>query len=117
MISLRKILPVLASAIFAFLVPAPAMAGLVSGQVSRLVTRASDGLQIVEIAGPITGRPNCVRAWAYFMIRDEKSDAGKAQYAMLMSAYLSGAKVKVEGAGTCLRWGDGEDIETVEFLQ
>ncbi len=94
--------------------PTPAVAGSTTGQVSRLVTRASDGLQLVEIAGTATGQPACAR-YSYFLIRDEKSDTGKTHYAMLMSAFLSATKVTIQGSGTCVRWGDGEDIEAVQF--
>jgi hypothetical protein len=51
------------------------------------------------------------------MIKDERSDAGKAQFAMLLSAQLSGNSVTVDGAGVCSRWGDGEDIEHVMLAQ
>ena len=96
------------------MVPAPAVAGSITGQVSKLVARASDGLQLVEIAGTATGQPACAR-YSYFLIRDEKSDTGKTHYAMLMSAFLSGTKVTIQGSGSCVRWGDGEDIEAVQF--
>jgi hypothetical protein len=96
------------------LVPTPAVAGSITGQVSKLVARASDGLQLVEIAGTATEKPACAR-YSYFLIRDEKSDTGKTHYAMLMSAFLSGSKVTIQGSGSCIRWGDGEDIEAVQF--
>lgn len=93
-----------------------AVAGTVTGKVVRLQTRASDGLQSVEVAGALSGRPPCASRYNYFMIRDEHSDTGKAQYAMLMAAYLSGKIVTVDGANACTRWGDGEDIETVGYF-
>jgi hypothetical protein len=47
------------------------------------------------------------------MIVDEHSDAGKSQMAILLSAYMSGKSVLIEGSGTCTRWSDGEDILAV----
>lgn len=92
-----------------------AIAGTGFGKVKFLLTRTHDGLQYVKIKGERAGKPACATN-DYFMIRDEKSDTGKAQYAMLMSAYLAGKIVAIEGAGTCNRWGDGEDIESVYFF-
>lgn len=95
--------------------PATSFAGTGFGKVKFLLTRTHDGLQYVKIKGERAGKPACATN-DYFMIRDEKSDTGKAQYAMLMSAYLAGKTVAIEGAGTCNRWGDGEDIESVYFF-
>jgi hypothetical protein len=94
-----------------------AIAGTVTGKVAVLTTRASDGLQIVEIQGTSSNRPACAARFSYFMIRDEKSDTGKTQYAMLMAAFLSGKSVRIDGANTCSRWSDGEDIESVIYVQ
>jgi hypothetical protein len=111
---MRHLFPL--AAVLTTTVPTAAIAGTVTGRISMLTTRASDGLQIVTIQGTLSGRPSCAR-YDYFMIRDEKSDAGKAQYAMLMAAYLSGKNVRIDGSGTCTRWGDGEDIEAVLYTQ
>lgn len=96
--------------------PAPALAGTVTGKVMRLTTRTNDGLQIVTVRGPLSGRPACA-TYDYFMIKDEKSDTGKAQYAMLMAAFLSGRSVIIDGTGACTRWGDGEDIGAVTYQE
>lgn len=98
------------------MVPTASVAGTATGRIASLTTRASDGLQIVVVQGALSGRPSCAR-YDYFMIRDEKSDTGKTQFAMLMAAFLSGKSVRVDGSGTCSRWGDGEDIEAVIYAQ
>lgn len=92
----------------------PASAGSVSGLVDKLWVRSSDGLHYVTIKGAVGGSPACATN-PYFMIRDEKSDAGKSQFAMLMSAYLSAKPVTIIGTGTCTRWVDGEDILLVNY--
>lgn len=102
-------------AVVAAISASPAMAGTATGRVASLKTRA-DGLQMVVIQGPLSGRPSCAK-YEYFMISDEKSDAGRAQFAMLMAAFLSGRTVTVDGAGSCQRWGDGEDVSTVSYIQ
>lgn len=94
----------------------PAMGSSATGKISTLRTRATDGLQIVTIQGTHTGSPACA-TYDYFMIRDEKSDAGKAQFAMLMAAFLSDKAVTIDGSGSCQRWGDGEDIAAVSYVQ
>ena len=103
-------------AVVAAMSATPVMAGTATGKISSLRTRATDGLQIVTIQGPFSGRPSCA-TYDYFMIRDEKSEAGKAQFAMLMAAFLSGRTVTIDGAGSCQRWFDGEDISTVSYVQ
>lgn len=92
---------------------AGAEASSFTGKVAEIHVRTSDGLQWVVMAGIPSGRPACAATQRYYMIRDEHSDAGKAQFAMLLSAQLGGRTVTVEGAGACTRWGDGEDIEGV----
>lgn len=86
----------------------------VAGRVTKVHTRASDGLQLVEIDGVRSTVPSCAR-YAYFIIRDERSDAGKAQYAMLMAAWLADKVVTIDGSGACTRWGDREDILGVTY--
>ena len=96
--------------------PAAASAGNITGKIASLHARASDGLIWVEISGTATGQPSCV-THSYFIIKSETSDIGKSQYAMLISAFLSGASVTIQGANTCTRWYDGEDIDTITLGQ
>jgi hypothetical protein len=88
----------------------PAHANSSEGKIKSLVVRASDGLQYVVIESAVSGRAACAANTTYYMITDEHSDAGKAQLAILLSAYMGGKSVYVEGTGTCTRWTDGEDI-------
>ena len=91
----------------------PAWAGSSGeGKIIRLQVRATDGLHFVVIDGPLAGRPSCATQ-SYYMIADEHSDAGKDQFAVLLSAYMSGRAVMIEGTGTCTRWSDGEDIMAI----
>lgn len=89
----------------------------ITSKVKEVHVRASDGLHWVVMTTPPSGRPDCGSRQPYYMIKDERSDAGKAQFAMLLSAQLSGNSVTVDGAGVCSRWGDGEDIEHVMLAQ
>lgn len=91
-----------------------ANAGEVSGKIKQLTSRASDNLHVVIMDAPIQGAPPCA-THTYLVIRDENSTGGKSQFAMLMSAYLSGTSVQIVGSGTCTRWPDGEDILTVSY--
>ena len=88
----------------------PTHANSIEGKIKSLSVRASDGLHIVVVEGVPTGRAACAINHNYYMIADEHSDAGKAQMAILLSAYMSGKSVAIEGTGTCTRWVDGEDI-------
>lgn len=85
------------------------------GKVSRLHVRDEDGLIWVILEGERTAnRPNCATN-VYFVIKNENSPAGKRQLAMLMMAQASNKLVFIEGANTCNRWGDGEDISIVSI--
>lgn len=92
-----------------------ASASTTQGLVKFLYSRQSDSLNYVEINAAVSGRPACAAGTTYYIIRAESSDVGKSQFAMLMSAYLSRVPVRIYGAGTCVRWVDGEDIDAVAY--
>lgn len=92
-------------------------AGHQSGKVASVHVRASDGLHWVVLEGQPQSRPACANGYAYWMIKDEKSVAGKTQIALLMAAQAAGKSVSITGAGTCTRWGDGEDIDVISANQ
>ncbi len=103
----------LAISIVLVLSSASASAGTVTGQVKFLTVREADNLHYVVINGIETGRPSCAAATNYLMIKNEDSNTGRSQFASLLSAKISGTPVTIIGAGTCTRWGDGEDINSV----
>lgn len=90
-------------------------AGSQVGTVVFVNVRASDGLVHVVLSGAKNFSPACATR-GYWMIRDENSNAGKQQYALLLAAKLSAKTVVIRGGNTCLRWGDGEDIDEVEII-
>jgi hypothetical protein len=49
------------------------------------------------------------------MIKDESSDFGKAQFSIVLSAFMSDKKIHVAGTGSCTRWLDGEDVGTIRL--
>lgn len=90
-------------------------AGSQTGKVTNLLVRASDGLVYFTIDGPAkVNSPTCARV-NYWMIRDENSEVGKKQYAMLLAAQASGREIVVQGMNTCLRWNDGEDVNYLQL--
>ena len=89
-------------------------AGTVTGTVSAVITRASDGLTYAAITGTPSGQPACA-THAYWMIMNETSETGKRQYAMLITAKVAGTSVTIIGNNTCTRWADGEDINSIEL--
>lgn len=96
--------------------PAEAKAGFASGTVRRIFTR-DDGVVLVLLNGTHHAKPRCATSGDHFAIKDEKSTAGKQHYALLLSAYLSGNTVWIDGgegiptpSGTCTRWAGFEDI-------
>lgn len=90
-------------------------AGTVTGTVASVLVRQSDGLTYFYVNGTASGQPGCATS-TYWMISGETSDAGHKLYAMLLEAKISGALIIVTGAGTCIRWPDGEDVLVVQLL-
>lgn len=91
-------------------------AGEQTGTIQYLRVRASDGLIYFALTGTAkTSSPACATR-GYWMIRDEKSGAGKQQYAMLLAAQLTGKSVVVSGLNTCSRWPDGEDVNDIYIM-
>jgi hypothetical protein len=87
-----------------------AHAGTQVGTIEYVRVRTSDGLVYFALNGPAkVGSPACA-ALGYWIIRDESSNAGKQQYAMLLAAQLAGRTISVAGSNTCARWADGEDV-------
>jgi len=89
-----------------------ASAGAQTGQITALRVRSTDGLIIVEMSGPASAKPACA-GFPYWLIADEKSNAGKQQLALLMAAQAGGKTVTIDGTGACTRWPDGETIGMV----
>ena len=87
-------------------------AGEQKGVITQLNARY-DGVHWVRLSGVHNNRPGCAVNQTYWMVKDENSQAGKTQISMLMSAYMKGEVVMIDGLNTCTRWGDGEDIATV----
>ena len=91
------------------------LASTYTGKVSAINVRDEDGLIWVYIVGERTGtKPACATNW-YMVIKNENSPAGKRQLAMLLLAKATNKPVAIQGAGTCNRWGDGEDISTISI--
>lgn len=91
----------------------PVLAGNQIGKVDYIVVRASDGLVLFNLSGsPKSYSPTCATN-SYWMIKDENSEVGKKQYAMLLAAQASGRNIDVAGMNTCTRWSDGEDVNSL----
>lgn len=61
-------------------------------------------------------RPECSATHSYWMTKDENTRYGQSQFSMLLAAYMAKTPVKITGKHSCTRWGDGEDISTVQLL-
>lgn len=94
---------------------ATTVAGSITGFVQYVAQRASDGLTMVGVTGVPFDKPGCATQ-SYWVIRDENSESGKKQYAMLLAAKASGLRVAINGSNACVRWGDGEDIDLIQLV-
>jgi hypothetical protein len=88
------------------------VAGEQQGRITAIVVRDSDGLIYFNLTGTPSGKPVCA-TYGYWIIRNENSETGKRQYALLLAAAASGKEMRVVGANTCTRWHDGEDVNFI----
>jgi hypothetical protein len=103
--------------LFLLCLPLTSWAGTQSGKVDYLIVRASDGLVYFTLkGGSLNNSPSCATN-SYWMIKDENSVAGQQQYSMLLAAHAAQKTVNVSGMNTCSRWGDGEDVNSVQIIQ
>jgi hypothetical protein len=94
---------------------ADSFSGQQSGTVAKIIVRASDGLVYFTVKGPaIANAPSCA-THGYWIIKDENSNAGKQQYALILSAHATGKRISITGMNTCTRWGDGEDVNSIQY--
>ena len=109
-----RILAILALIAVSVFTPSSLIAGEVTGTVTSLLVRQSDGLTYFTVSGTATGKPTCATN-SYWIIQDETSEAGKKLYALVMAAKIAEKQINVVGANTCTRWGDGEDVKYVQL--
>ncbi|MDH5325960.1 MAG: hypothetical protein OEZ68_00665 [Gammaproteobacteria bacterium] len=110
-----KVLSIIAWSITIFSVPA--YSGTQEGIITNILVRDSDGLHYFYVSGTQYDRPACSTGHTYWMIKDEASVAGRSQLAMILAAYMSKKTVRITGSNTCTRWGDGEDVNTIQLIQ
>lgn len=91
-----------------------AQAGQQSGKVTKIIIRDTDGLVLFYLDGTPQWKAPCA-TFPYWIIRDENSETGKRQIAMLLAARASGATITVIGANVCNRWGDGESVNEIHY--
>jgi hypothetical protein len=93
----------------------PSFAGSQTGLVANISVR-TDGLHWFTLSGDRGSMPECTNGhFTYWMIKNENSTYGKSQFSMLLAAYMAQKPVTIIGTGSCTRWGDGEDIKTVQL--
>lgn len=83
----------------------PAHAGRSAGQVTQII--AHEGDVVMFSSGFHQDKPLCSTVgedWALSL----STQAGKAMYALVLSAHAQGKPINVIGSGTCAAWGDRE---------
>lgn len=88
--------------------------GIQTGTVTNLYVRAADGLIYFTLSGTPSGHPTCATG-GFWVLKDENSNVGKQQFAMLLTARAQGSPITVWGAGVCKRWLDDEDVNLLFF--
>ncbi|MCO7225686.1 hypothetical protein [Pleionea sp. CnH1-48] len=93
----------------------PVFASSATGKIDWLIVRDSDGLTYFTLKNfSRDEKPACAKH-DYWMIKDEKSVSGKHQLSILLAAQASGKTVTVRGYAACTRWGDGEDVNSIQI--
>jgi hypothetical protein len=91
----------------------PSYAGVVNGHIVAIYVRQSDGLVYFETDGAISERAPCAVSNNLWVLPNENSDTSKRQYAALLTAKASNVSIDVFGTGTCTRWVNSEDVNTI----
>lgn len=87
------------------------------GQVEWINVRESDGLIYFAISGNDRSEKPACATHGYWMIKNENSQAGRRQLALLTAAFVAKKNVSVTGHHQCTRWGDGEDVNAISVHQ
>ena len=105
-------------ALLAVLASSGVFAGYQEGVVEQAAYDIHTNTFFVILSGTHHDEPSCAQQYNvdYWIVKDETSQGGKAQIAMLLGAKLSGKKVKIIGLNTCSEWHDGEDIRRVTII-
>jgi hypothetical protein len=94
---------------------ASAIAYTQTGTVNYVIVRSTDGLVYFQLSGTRSGAGPACATGSYWAVRDENSNSGKQQYALLLAAQAAGKTVTVTGTGFCARWNDSEDVDWVKI--
>jgi hypothetical protein len=87
------------------------------GQVEWINVRESDGLIYFVISGNDRSEKLACATNGYWMIKNENSQAGRRQLALLTAAFVAKKNISVTGHHQCTRWGDGEDVNAISVHQ
>jgi hypothetical protein len=104
-------------AIFAVLIalPSAAIASQSSGGQVTYVLTTNAGIILFDVSGPRTTRPACATQarWAF----NGSTVSGQVKLASLLTAYARQGSVTVYGTGTCVAWGDTEEVDYFQINQ
>lgn len=92
-----------------------AIAGDSSGQVASLTVLGHPHNVVhfqIGQPGNHNNKPAC-STWGEEWALSLATEGGRAQYAMLLSAVMSGRSVNVAGTNACIAWGDRETPESI----
>lgn len=89
--------------------------GVVTGNIIQIYVRQNDGLVFFALDGVISGRASCAVSNNLWILPMENSDTSKRQYAALLAARAANMPVGVQGSGSCTRWSNSEDVDTLIF--
>jgi hypothetical protein len=92
-------------------------AGQCTGTVTQLWTNPTDGIYFALSGSTFDSPAGCAQTFfngvRHYVIKDETSEMGRDQVALLYSAAANGTHVELIGTGDCTRNSKNEDVLTL----
>ncbi|MGI9573802.1 hypothetical protein ACRYJU_06905 [Alloalcanivorax xenomutans] len=111
------------AALAVVILPVQAVAGTAAGYITGLMAHSGGedsgpGVFMFTLDGDRNNAPSCStenggKDWAMSL----ESEAGRAMYALVLSAHAQGKRIYVTGTGHCNSWGDREQPEWISVGQ
>jgi len=106
--------------LIAMLLSASAFSGQVTnGKILRIMvnTQVGTDMLFIQVSGDLTDSPMCSTNGVWQFVLPLSNELQKDTVtSFLLSAYMSGALVRIDGSGTCDTFGSIETMTRFEFL-
>jgi hypothetical protein len=85
--------------------------------VALSLNRAYGNFVFIQTSVAPTGFPSCTtEGGPWYFTLSLNDSMGTNLYAMLLSAYLAGKQVRLDGTGACSEWGGIESLSNIDVI-